>query len=28
MVVMPGSVVVLDDNPVSIAGYMDEFGDV
>jgi hypothetical protein len=28
MVILPGSTIVLDDNPISIAGYMDEFGEI
>ena len=27
MVILPGSTVILDDNPVSISSYMEEYGD-
>ncbi len=28
MVIFPGSTIVLDDNPLSIASYMEEYGEV
>ena len=28
MVILPGSTIVLDNNPLSIASYLEEFGDV
>ena len=28
MAILPGSTIILDDNPISIAGYMDEHGDI
>ena len=28
MLILPGSTIILDNNPLSIASYMEEFGDV
>lgn len=28
MAILPGSTIILDDNPVSIASYLEEYGDV
>ncbi|MCJ7635514.1 hypothetical protein MUP77_24390 [Candidatus Bathyarchaeota archaeon] len=28
MAILPGSTIILDDNPLSISSYLDEFGDV
>lgn len=28
MIILPGSTVILDDNPLSIASYMEEYGDI
>lgn len=28
MAILPGSTIVIDDNPVSIASYLEEYGDV
>ncbi|MCL5433693.1 MAG: hypothetical protein M1538_01800 [Candidatus Marsarchaeota archaeon] len=28
MAILPGSTIVIDDNPVSIAAYLEEYGDV
>lgn len=28
MAILPGSAIILDDNPLSISAYLDEFGDV
>lgn len=28
MLIFPGSTIILDDNPVSVASYLEEFGDV
>ena len=28
MLILPGSTLILDDNPLSIAAYLDEYGDV
>jgi len=28
MVILPGSTIILDDNPLSIAAYIEEFGDI
>jgi len=28
MAILPGSTIILDDNPLSITSYLDEFGDV
>ncbi len=28
MAILPGSTIILNDNPISIAGYMDQYGDI
>jgi len=28
MLILPGSTIIIDDNPLSISAYMEEFGDV